>query len=354
MRRTCEELSNSLEVLRAQLRVAGALRALPHLDLLGPPRAEHAAIYSVLQSLQRFDVGRVAQATYYYNATIVSLYGLLERFIEDLVIQSVQLVAKAAPTTKQLPSAMRENHLNLTLDVLVAAAAGRYRGATDTVQLVRTLDRNLRGLPGTHINDEVFTRHSANFRSEVIRQSFERLGFSPHAQVRADEVYQAVLQQHFPDEENAYFVIDDLAERRNEVAHGSSPQQLLDAQFLLAYIDVVEAYLLALGRAAAGWVTNLAVVHVGVALRRPDAVYSAGWIAGFRALPARVRVNDVLAVVSNRAARCVRVDSIEVSRRPYRSAAVGSSVGLKLTAPVSRRARLFRMPAWADELIMPT
>jgi hypothetical protein len=353
MRAECERLIASIEHLRGQVRLGTALRAVEVVNVMGPAREESVDLLALAQSLRSDYPGRAIQSTFVYNTAIVALYGLVERFVEDLLSQVVQMVATATPSTAALPETMRANHLGLTLDVLTATAAGRYRGSAQTVQLVRTLDLHLRSVTGTHVNSEVYAHHTANFRTDVIRQACERVGFSPNSAICKDANYIRAVQRHFPDEDNVLFVVDDLAERRNEVAHGATPQQLLNADLLLAYLDVVEAYLLALSRTAVAWVTRAAITHQGIALGRPDAVYQRGAIAGFSCLQTRVRVGDVIAVLTSDRAVCGQLESLEVDQRSRKTAAAGESVGIKLTCQVPSRARLFRMPKWAEFLMVP-
>ncbi len=144
--------------------------------------------------------------------------------------------------------------------------------------------------------------------------------------------------------------MDDLAERRNEVAHGSPPQQLLTGTLLLAYVDVVEAYLGALRRSAATFLTRLAIEHAGEPLGRPDRVFQKS-IAAFEALPLTVRCARTLGVVSGERAFCATVLSIRVNDEIRDEARSGESAGLRLSAELSSRARLFLLPEWTTALV---
>lgn len=341
-------LFGGMESLRRQLRLVDALRRQGALVILDTDvRTELSeAVYEVQQH-----IGSPAElASYYYNATIVSLYGLLERYVEDLLSEVVRSAARAVPSSAHLPERIRSHHLPLTLDVLNALQANRYRGEADTGSLIGTLDKYLGGTAGVHVNDQVFMHHTANFRSDVIRQSCERVGFSPLADMTKDSLFVELVKDRFPDEENIFYVVDDLAERRNEVAHGAPPQQLLTGALMLAYVDVVEAHLGALRRSAMTFLTRLAVEHAGEALGRPDHVFRKV-IAGFEALPIAVRRGSTLGVVSGERAFCVEILSIEVANEARDEARSGESTGLRLSAELSTRSRLFLLPEWTTALV---
>ncbi len=149
-----------MESLRRQLRLIDAIRRQGALSV----SAEHLRtdVGEAVQQVQQHLGSPAELASYYYNATIVSLYGLLERYVEDLLSEVVRSASKAVPSSAQLPERIRSHHLPLTLDVLNALQANRYRGEADAAALIGTLDKYLDGAEGVHINDQVFMHHTAN------------------------------------------------------------------------------------------------------------------------------------------------------------------------------------------------
>lgn len=286
-------LTSGVSTLRRQLDLADALRALAATPL--PPEILGEALERVL-AVQANTGSPADLARYHYNATVVGLYGLLERGVEDLIAEAVQLLSKAIPRHTDLPDKAKVNHLPLTLDVLVALQAGRFRGSATIGELVSTLHRSMTDPSGVWLNESAFVHHTANFRADVVRSSFERLGLSIVQALDGDEKFASAVEQNFPDEPR-YFVIDDLAERRNEVAHGATPQQLLTTEILRAYLVVVERYFDALTRAVSDWLTGITVKHHGVPLGRPTKVFGQS-IAGYSSMPTQVAVGDYVAAVT--------------------------------------------------------
>jgi hypothetical protein len=103
------------------------------------------------------------------------------------------------------------------------------------------------------LNIEAFVRHSANFRSDVIQDMMAQLGIERlSTRLRRVPVFFEYLKAQYPErnltltstelnEINAYQILDDLAERRNAVAHGTS-SDILSTPFLLQYVDFCEVY----------------------------------------------------------------------------------------------------------------
>ncbi|NMO37306.1 hypothetical protein HG826_27730 [Streptomyces sp. GMY01] len=224
-----------------------------------------------LAELHETATGTAGLQSFYYGATIVRLYGLLERFVEETLAESVRRIASMAPSYSSLPEGIRNNHLPLTLEVLGKLSTNKYQGKIDEASLVEKLHSCLSQNGSFSLNDIVFAHHTANFRDEVVRQSFERIGVRMQ-KLESSALMNEAMSQHFPEEANPFFVIDDLAERRYEVSHGAA-SQLLSAEILDSYISIIESYARAVLDAVTSWLILFAVPNIGIELGRPDRVF---------------------------------------------------------------------------------
>ena len=287
-----------------------------------------------------------ARHEFYYRATVVSLYGLLEQFIENLLIEVVQRLCQIAPRYDVLPENIRANHLPLTLEVLARLSTGKYQGKANERTLVKGLHSCYADGDAFILNDIVFAYHTANYRAEVIRQSFERIGVRLE-KLDSESLLRDSMSTHFPDERNLFFVIDDLAERRNEVAHGSI-SQLLSIDLLHSYIDVIEAYSASLMHFATSWLIKFAIPIMGSELGRPSNVFRHK-IAGYASSALPIAEGDVIAIVDGGSvARCTIIRSLMVGNKPVSSAPAGSSVGIDTCGHLTARCRLFLLPSSAS------
>src|SRR5690349_11047165 len=57
------------------------------------------------------------KSQYDYNTVIISLYGYLERFIEDLIAEHLEQVASLVPVFALLPPVVQARHVTLSLDL---------------------------------------------------------------------------------------------------------------------------------------------------------------------------------------------------------------------------------------------
>src|SRR5688572_32489652 len=70
-----------------------------------------------IKALQEHFRSKNNKAQYEYNTIIVSLYGYLEKFIEDLIGEYLSQLTVFVPHFPDLPSAIQEKHLMLSLDL---------------------------------------------------------------------------------------------------------------------------------------------------------------------------------------------------------------------------------------------
>ena len=240
-----------------------------------------------------------------------------------------------------MPEQMLRQHLTLSTTALALIADGRYHGELKARDLVAGLQRMMAEEMPIRLSNPVFSQHSANFRWPVIRHMFERIGLSVAQVERADSLVNC-MSELFPDEGKVTFVIDDLAQRRNEVSHGWEAE-ILSADLLRAYISVVEAFAESLFEVTASSVVKYVVSHQGQQLGRPDRLFR-GDVAGYHALPEAVEIGEVIAIVGSGRIRCAQVVSMQQEGVDVDRAEAGTSTGLRLSKSVSGRNRLFVLP----------
>jgi hypothetical protein len=245
-------------------------------------------------------VGIRTKKQFDYNSIVVSLYGFLEQFVEGLCRSYVSYINGVVPTYDELPPELLKNHVPLTLDLISKADLPRYSGTVSVSQLVDNLHSCLSNATGYRLNSDAFSQHTANFRAEVIQSLFGKIGIQNVAkQILERAAFQDYLRVAFPDRDpstieavDAFFHLDDLAERRNEVAHGM-PCQILSNGILLDYVSFFEAYGPALNEAVRSKALETEVKHLAIEVGAPIAVYN-GNIVCLELRQTPVRVGDRL------------------------------------------------------------
>lgn len=187
--------------------------------------------------------------TFNYNSIIISLYGYFEKFIEDLLVTYIDRLQSLNFKYKDLPDAIQKSHYKLSLTFLEKVEKTGYSGSITKEEIIKNLHTciNLNG--DYQLNKDAYAQHSSNFRLQVIDESFSHIGVQKisdqtlkvHSFVNyIKEQYEIGLEGNVSIEQ-AYTILNDLAERRNDVAHGV-PNEILSNEILLEYIKYFQFY----------------------------------------------------------------------------------------------------------------
>jgi hypothetical protein len=188
-----------------------------------------------------------------YNTVIVSLYGYLERYIEDLIGEYLEQVAGFVPKFLDLPPTVQANHLPLSIELARKADYQRYASSVRPEEVVAKLHACYASPDKYELNVVAFAQHSANFRQAVVTQTFAQCGIGDVGQgIKHSEPFTAFLKAEDPELDVSLYVsrdddvvfsrLNDLANRRNDVAHGSPVDDTLSRDLLRGYVRFIEAY----------------------------------------------------------------------------------------------------------------
>jgi len=188
-----------------------------------------------------------------YNTAIVSLYGFLEQFIESLIRVYLRQLNSIIPEYSKMPEAILKYQLDLSLKLIAPSEQAKYHGRVTTQDLISNLHSCFNNKHDYCLNVEAFSHHNSNFRSSSIQEIFSHIGIE-NITDRALKCpyFLKYLSRNYPDDhvypenpqirKRALSFIDELADRRNEVAHGVPTEDILSTELILERIDFFEAY----------------------------------------------------------------------------------------------------------------
>jgi hypothetical protein len=279
------------------------------------------AAQAQIQDLQSHFRPQNNKARYDYNTIIISLYGYLERFIEELIGEYLAILSSHVLRFSDLPSSIQLNHLALSLDLVRRADYQRNAGTIRVDEVVARLHSCFSTPDRYQLNGQAYAQHNANFRQSVVIETLGRCGLADIAPaLRQSEPLTAFLKQEDPDRDMQTYLaagddvvfarMNDLANRRNDVAHGMLVDDLLSRDFLRNYIGFVDAYARGLG---------LVVYERTLPFRLPSA----------QKLGAAIRVIDHRIVCINLPSGQITVGDILIARtqdpsRPYKAGPIKS------------------------------
>lgn len=189
-----------------------------------------------------------------YSVAIISLYGLLEQFIDDQVGSYVSRVSKRVSLFSELPEQIQKNHTKFSISLLEIAAEPWYRGKLSQEQIAGNLHSCFIPNGTYHLNNEAFpASRRVNVRVDQITKMLGEVGITEH--LRKVFTYKNMyslfsntypadyLEKLEPSELKTLFVpIDDLVERRNEIAHGIQPDEIESIDLIKNRCNFIKAY----------------------------------------------------------------------------------------------------------------
>lgn len=238
-----------------------------------------------------------------YAMQLILLYGAFERLIEGLLVGTLTTLNELVPTYVELPERIQGNHRRKSIDAL-----------RDDVWLARSNDPLLAGkiieslascearASNYRLNSLAYGRHSANFRRPLIEDAFREVGVDNFLALTSSTAEFRNYLEAAPRERGLldaeFGAIDDLAERRNEIAHGS-PAQLLSSNQIAEYVSFFDAFAHSAYSVLRRHLACYVVAHHATSLGKVDRVhYKRVLCLDLGILPEGtwVEVNDPLAI----------------------------------------------------------
>lgn len=290
-----------------------------------------------------------------YAFSIVSIYGAHERFVRDYFGEVAGALSAIYESYSRLPEVVRGYHERLTLDRSKDILDGRRGSAADFREFLSNLNACLDG--SMSLNREVFSVSTTNYRSQVVREMMvSRLGVDlspPDKDPKLEETVRTELNGFYS---TISGVIDDLADRRNEIAHGSD-YEILDRGTLGSILKAVYWYDCWLYAEVARWLLMTVVRERGVEIGSIAKTYASPdtglrSIGSISEVSEIVRPNDVLYLLENTVTKVV-VRTVEKNKLEQDLAAPGGGpYGLDFCVAVKKGSRVFRLPAKHSGLAM--
>lgn len=238
MKAVLETLAANLERVRAELELYAVLA-----DAL---ESRFRADRKALQEFNR----RARRVT--YSNTIVGCYGLIEQTVDSVLVSVAEAYGRVYECYGDLPDGVRSNHRDLLLQCLRDGEKARTRHKIDERSAIDALGRypdQPAGLLAT-----VFTLSTANYRQPHVQMLFNRLGVDIAAGLSQNEPQDDLDKVGFASYES---FLEDLVQRRNDLAHSYGDDNIVDPDLLNAYIEIVGDYLVSIIRVANRYILNL-------------------------------------------------------------------------------------------------
>lgn len=202
--------------------------------------------------------GPTEYSKFIYNGSIVSVYGALERLIENIIEAYVFNVNSLISDYDNLNGAIKKNHIEFSFNLAARVTRDRNLESFQKLKKQREIIDNLQSCFNNSnytLNKNAFSVHTANFRFDIIRESFSNIGLkdllssiiknstsirnslaSELGLSESEVVDSSQLENVLKDK------LDQLAIRRNEIAHGALPESYLNYELLLQFARLISDF----------------------------------------------------------------------------------------------------------------
>lgn len=181
-----------------------------------------------------------------YNSYIISLYGIFERYVEDLLGNYLTSVSELHHSYDDLPDIIKSNNISKSAELLLNIDLPKNKDL-DSKDIIAALHNNISNGNST-LNTQAFIQHKVNFRSSVINEYFKAIGvYELNKKICLYKPLSTLLYDAFGNIDNIssdklFEIINDLANRRNDVAHGAKNIDLLSPELLIEYCNFIKSY----------------------------------------------------------------------------------------------------------------
>ncbi|MBP1631054.1 MAG: hypothetical protein H6Q15_1947 [Bacteroidetes bacterium] len=173
-----------------------------------------------------------------YKTIIISLYGILENSIDKLCAEYLECLEKRILEYDFLSDIFRDNHFNYSIELINKILEKRHKkyDNIDKFDVLTNLYICIKQNEGYKINKYAFNINTGNIGHKKICDIFSLVDINIRAEL-------GKRNSPSKNSELSYEWIENLVERRNNVAHGNEVE-IMNYTALNPMIDFIEKYLI--------------------------------------------------------------------------------------------------------------
>ena len=275
-----------------------------------------------------------------YALAITLVYGALETFVIDLASDYLAWVFGGLPRFEDLPERIRNSYVSLAADHMVRSRSPHYRGRATTADIANSVVKCLAaGADSRMVIVECLLHKEANFRVKMIDEFLGRVGITGASRLVMNEAcFREHVRLSYPnptptDLQTALQRLDELGDRRNEVAHGTINDSL-SLGIVADDVKFLRALGAALDQVAEDKIAQELLKKCGRGLGKVHNVFDHTVVAlDMEGVVAEV--GDLVAVSSGHGVRSGRIKRIEINNTAVLKTEVATpNAGLELTTRV--------------------
>lgn len=306
----------------------------------------------VIQLKDHLNGFRTSKKLFEYKASTISLYGILEKYVEIWVKEYLISLSKIIHRYSDIDEKIKANHFNFSLDlirILSSRESAKYQ-YIHKEDVLRKLNNCVLSSENYELNTEAFVIFSGNLKHNKIADLLKPLninlndGLAKNISLNQEIGLQVSAYQN-ADKSILYTKLNDLVERRNCIAHGSEVYDILGISELESYIQFLEVYCQAVFEVLQQDLIRLESIHHFQAIENENIInVFNNEIVALRIRNRTVSVGDLIIVESPDGSFMKKmILSIQMNNVSYDKIEIEAScdVGLKLDSSVKKNYKFY-------------
>lgn len=191
----------------------------------------------------------VSKKIFEYKSITISLYGILEKHIGIWIKEYLNHIPNIVNNYNDLPDKFRENHFNLSVKLLGLINEKRYAKYENVnkEKVLSKLHSCIEEPSGFQLNSDAFYLQSGNLKHVKVSEALAYLDIklTPVLKIIGQRpqgfLYDKISGVNNKGDE-LFKLIDELVDRRNDIAHGEDIDDILNITEFDEYVNFLEAY----------------------------------------------------------------------------------------------------------------
>jgi hypothetical protein len=285
-----------------------------------------------------------------YNSIIISLYGFFEKYIENSVTEYLEAISKIITNYNDLPQAISKNNFEQSLILLNKLDTAKYRDYLRKEDVISNLHKCFDTSNNYLLNLDAFTIHGANFKASVIQTIFQQVGIDTiDTKILGNDKFKKYIIDYYKKKQGdnikadeAFYLLNDLAQLRNDVAHGVT-SDIIANPILLDYVLFFKFYSEALSTVINNELLRYECKYSARELGKLTGYFESGKKICFNTKNVPLKVGDTLIGLTESLVVETTIESIHINEVEADSAddSEDFEVGVKITLPVKKKTRIF-------------
>lgn len=185
-----------------------------------------------------------------YRSNIISLYGAFEHFLESVIREYIQSVHIYLESFNDWGEKVTNNYIDLWKKLHGKLSYPKFNTITSNSMVENLYDVILNNK--SKLMPECYLQNGGNYKSTIISNMFNDIGIDDiNANLYKYDPLKTYLLDKYPSSQKLdvskkkelYFQkLDDLVERRNEIAHGSTSTDLIDNDMFADMLLYISCY----------------------------------------------------------------------------------------------------------------